>query len=216
LTFTVERSMLCLVFILGLFQFINGQCILGNQNGCSTAVALGLTKQIAAQLNKMGYMFTPLNVTTITCNTPCVNELQESAANALSAAATSRRTKIVLNSAWRSAAQQYLLYIWYQRGMCGIQIAAVPGTSNHEGGRAIDTSDYTAWMSALQSHGWKWYGDADRVHFDYLAATDLAKQNLIAFQTIWNDHNPNNKIAVDGMYGPATANALHNSPCNGW
>lgn len=39
--------------------------------------------------------------------------------------------------------------------MCGIQLAAKPGTSNHEGGAAIDTSYYQYWMSTLQANGWR-------------------------------------------------------------
>ena len=35
-----------------------------------------------------------------------------------------------------------------------VYLAAVPGTSNHEGGRAIDTSYYSYWLSTLQSYGW--------------------------------------------------------------
>jgi hypothetical protein len=57
---------------------------------------------------------------------------------------------------------------------------------------------------------------ADPVHFDYTAAPDLRAQNLMAFQKLWNQHNPGSKIAEDGLYGPATANAFAKSPCNGW
>lgn len=99
--------------------------------------------------------------------------------------------------------------------MCGIQIAAKPGTSNHEGGRAIDTSNYNYWKSALEAHGWRWLGSGDVVHFDFLPAANLAKENLIAFQKLWNQHN-SKKIAEDGIYGPATADALYHSPCGGW
>ena len=39
-------------------------------------------------------------------------------------------------------------------GICGIGLAAVPGTSNHEGGRAVDTSYYSYWLNTLASYGW--------------------------------------------------------------
>jgi hypothetical protein len=92
----------------------------------------------------------------------------------------------------------------------------VPGTSNHEGGRAIDTSYYNYWAGYLANYGWKHsYPSNDPVHFDYLAAADLARENLRAFQRLYNRHN-GNKLVEDGIYGPATANALYNSPCGGW
>jgi len=95
-----------------------------------------------------------------------------------------------VNSAWRSSAQQFLLYNWYRKGQCGISLAAKPGTSNHEGGLAIDTSYYSYWKPTLEKYGWKWLGSSDVVHFDYVAGgTDLKKQNLKAFQRLWNRHN---------------------------
>jgi N-acetylmuramoyl-L-alanine amidase len=58
---------------------------------------------------------------------------------------------------------------------------------------------------------------SDRVHFEYgSGASVYAQKNLIAFQRLWNRHNPTAKIAEDGIYGPATGNALSKSPCNGW
>jgi hypothetical protein len=48
-----------------------------------------------------------------------------------------------------------------------------------------------------------------------LGAADLASKNLQAFQRLWNRHN-GNKLVEDGIYGPATANALYNTPCGGW
>ena len=88
-------------------------CILGTQFGCDTSVALGLTNQIATELGKMGYTFSTLDSTWIHCSSPCVNKLQASAATSLKNAAMSKNDYITLNSAWRSAAQQYLLYNWY-------------------------------------------------------------------------------------------------------
>lgn len=49
---------------------------------------------------------------------------------------------------------------------------------------------------------------------DY-ASSDLAQQNLIAFQKLWNAHN-SDQLAEDGIYGTNTANALYYSPCDGW
>lgn len=190
-------------------------CILGTQTGCATSVAQGLTDEIIDKLGDMGYSFKSLDPNWVKCSSPC--SLQTSAADALVSATKSKNDYITLNSAFRSAAQQYLLYNWYLKGICGIGLAAVPGTSNHEGGRAVDTSYYSYWLSTLQAYGWTHsYPDSDPVHFDYYAAADIRSQNLKAFQKLWNNNNPNAQIDTDGIYGPATENALYNSPCNGW
>ena len=157
-------------------------CILGTQTGCSTSVAIGLTNQIANELNNMGYTFTTLDSRWIHCDSPCVPKLQAAAAKSLRSVAIGQDDYITLNSAWRSAAQQYLLYNWSNKGICGIGLAAVPGTSNHEGGKAIDTSYYSYWLSPLEKGGWAHpYPSSDPVHFEYGSAPDLAQKNLVAF-----------------------------------
>jgi hypothetical protein len=104
-----------------------------------------------------------------------------------------------------------------EAGICGIGLAATPGTSNHEGGRAIDTSYYDYWLTTLQNYGWVHsYPSSDPVHFDYMSVADIAQQNLKAFQTVYNQYNPSVPISEDGIFGPATATALYNAPCDGW
>jgi LAS superfamily LD-carboxypeptidase LdcB len=143
--------------------------------------------------------------------------LQSAAADNLASAAASVNDYITLNSAWRSSAEQYMLYQWYLKGICSISLAAAPGTSNHEGGRAVDTSNYNYWLNTLSAYGWVHsYPSSDPVHFDYNGSPDIAQQGLIAFQRLWNANNPNSQLTVDGIYGPATADALYNTPCNGW
>ncbi len=165
----------------------------------------------------MGHTFATLDSTWIHCTAPCNNKLLSSAASALATAAKSKNDYITLNSAWRSAAQQYLLYNWYEKGYCSIGLAATPGSSNHEGGRAIDTSNYSYWLTTLQSHGWTHsYPSSDPVHFDYSGTADLAQQNLLAFQKLYNLNNPTKTISEDGIWGPATSTALYNSPCGGF
>ncbi|CAM9281871.1 unnamed protein product, partial [Ectocarpus fasciculatus] len=183
--------------------------------GCSTSICSGLTNQIVSKLNNNGYSFKDVDPNWIHCSSPC--QLQTSAADSLASAAQSKNDYITLNSAFRSSAAQYLLYNWYNKGICGIGLAASPGSSNHEGGRAIDTSYYDYWLSTLQNYGWTHsYPTDDPVHFDYYAASDLAQQNLKAFQQLWNANNPSATIAEDGIYGSDTSNALYNSPCDGW
>jgi len=193
----------------------NSGCIVGNVGGCDEATPLaGLTAQIVKELGSMGYSFRGLNPTYVHCS-GCV--LQSSAATALEKAAASKNDFITLNSAFRSCAEQYLLYKWYQAKQCGITLAAEPGASNHEGGRAIDTSNYNYWLSTLAANGWTHtYPSTDPVHFDYNAAPNIASQNLLAFQRLWNRYNPNSRISEDGVYGPQSANALAKAPCNGW
>ena len=126
---------------------------------------------------------------------------------------------ISLSSAWRSAAQQHLLYQFKSQGKCGqTNPVATPGTSNHEGGIAIDVPDYGTWKSHLTSNGWNYpLPTSDRVHFEFgSGASTFAKKNLIAFQRLYNKHNPTKKIGEDGIYGPATAAAFNSAPCTGW
>lgn len=191
-------------------------CILGEQNGCDeTGTAMGLSNQITAELNSMGYSFRQLDSNWVHCPYAC--SLQAGAADSLEAAARSVNDYITLNSAFRSSAEQYLLYKWYQHGQCGITLAAAPGSSNHEGGRAIDTSNYNYWAGTLSNYGWAHsYPSSDPVHFDYTQVSDIASQNLLAFQRLHNRYNPNSKISEDGEYGPQTEDALYHAPCGGW
>lgn len=192
-------------------------CKLGTATGCDTSVALGLTNQIVAKLNSMGYAFKQTDPAWVRCSAPCNPFLQSAAADALLSAAKAKNDYITLNSAFRSCAQQYLLLKWRDAGLCGLGLVATPGTSNHEGGRAVDLSAYNYWYSTLTSKGFAQpFPSSDAVHFEYLASSDIASQNLRAFQLLWNENNPNNQITADGTYGPQTANALYNAPCTGW
>ena len=118
-----------------------------------------------------------------------------------------RSSTLSVTSAFRTLAQQYLLYKWYQNGQCGISLAAVPGNSNHETGIAVDLGNYSSEIGNMSSHGWTHsYPSSDPVHFDYTAGgtTDLRSESVLAFQKLWNLNNPGAKIAEDGAYGPMT------------
>lgn len=177
-----------------------------------------MTNQIVAELNSMGYSFRGLNPSRVHCGAGMSCTLQSSAASSLESAAASIGDYITLNSAFRSSAEQYILYNFYKSGRCGITLAATPGQSNHEGGRAIDTSYYSYWAGTLGKYGWVHsYPSSDPVHFDYSGASDIASQNLRAFQRLYNRHRGSSPaIAEDGIYGPDTANALYHAPCGGW
>lgn len=194
-------------------------CTLGTAPGCETSVASGLTKQLVDELNAMGISFATLSDTSrFRCSSPCQPFLQTAAKTALSSATSAANDYITLNSAYRSSAQQYLLYNWYLKGQCKVGLAAKPGTSNHESGLAIDASAYSSWKSRLESYGWKWFGSSDPVHFDYTAGgnSKVRQESLRAFQRLWNRKNPNDQITADGIYGSATALRLSKAPCNGW
>lgn len=71
-----------------------------------------------------------------------------------------------VNSGFRSRAEQAILYARY---LAGGNLAARPGTSEHEKGRAIDVSDYQGFLRAMASAPanarLKWFGPGDSVHF---------------------------------------------------
>ncbi|HEY5926280.1 MAG TPA: M15 family metallopeptidase [Kofleriaceae bacterium] len=121
-----------------------------------------------------------------------------------------------VNSGYRTVVQQYLLYRWSQIGRCGIGIAALPGRSNHEGGRAVDLANWSTRVSAMRNHHWSHSVPGDPVHFDHFGSPDNRGKDVRAFQRLWNRNHPNDKIAVDGSYGPATAARLRRAPAKGF
>jgi hypothetical protein len=184
---------------------------------CTTASVAGLSHQIAAEIGCIapgtlerfaatgGIRFTSSAV---------LPYLHPDAVRALQAAAAQR--EVDLNSAFRTVAQQYLLYRWYQAGRCGIPIAASPGTSNHESARAIDVADWSGDLSDLERHGWSHDVPGDVVHFEHLASADLRGLDVHAFQRLWNRNHPGDRIAEDGAYGPQTGARLERSPADGF
>jgi uncharacterized protein (TIGR03382 family) len=118
----------------------------------------------------------------------------------------------------RTVAQQYLLYRWYQAGTCGIPLAATPGNSNHEQGRALDTGSYATWDTILDDYGWDWYGNSDVYHFTYTGPgwVNLQGTDVLAFQRLWNRNHPEDLIDEDGIYGPQTGARLSASPADGF
>lgn len=125
---------------------------------------------------------------------------------------------MTINSAFRTVAQQYLLYRWDQQNRCGIGLAAKPGRSNHETGLALDVQESSSWRSALESRGFDWLGSSDPVHYDYEGSGAIDKRGLDvkAFQRLWNRNNPNDRIGEDGAYGPQTEARLKKSPAGGF
>ncbi len=199
----------------GVAEFRAGLTV-GQAGGCSTTIVKGLTTQLVEELNcispNLMVNFAGPHTNLYSAVEPY---LHPTAANALKAATADANDFITLSSAYRSVAQQYLLYKWWRAKECGIQLAAAPGASNHQSGRAIDTPNYSFWRPHLQNRGWRWLGSSDVVHFDYLQAPDTSSRSVLAFQRLWNKNN-SNKLAEDGMWGPATEAAMAQSPTTGF
>ncbi len=185
--------------------------------GCTTAVVIGLSKQIAdeagCESSSSFVSFEGAPGITLASNA-VLPYLVKSARDDLQKVAASN--PITVTSAQRSIAQQYLLYHWYLQGRCGITIAANVGNSNHEGGRAVDLSNYGTRVSAMAAHGWSHDVAGDAVHFDHTASVDDRGLDTKAFQVLWNRNHPADQITADGAYGPMTETRLRQSPATGF
>jgi hypothetical protein len=191
----------------------------GGAGGCSTFVVDGLSKQLIAEQNciRANALVSFAGKPGISIGSNVYPYLEPKAAAGFEAAGASGTLSVT--SAFRTIAQQYLLYHWYQTGQCGISLAAVPGNSNHETGIAVDLGNYSSVIGLMSNHGWTHtYPSSDPVHFDYTAGgtTDLRSESVLAFQKLWNLNNPGAKIAEDGSYGPATAAKIAASPATGF
>ncbi len=183
-------------------------------SSCTTAVVIGLSKQIASEISCMN----PTSLTrfaagsgiTITSNA-VLPFLAANARTDLEKVGT-----VHVNSAFRTIAQQYLLVQWHDRGRCGITAAAAVGRSNHESGRAVDLANWSARVSAMASDHWSHDVPGDPVHFDHLSSADIRGKDVLAFQRLWNRNHPGDPIAADGDYGPQTEARLKQSPATGF
>jgi len=186
-------------------------------SGCSTAVVKGLARQIAreADCENPGYFskFSSGNGITFASNA-VLPFLAQHARDDLEAVAHNH--SLTLASALRTVPQQYLLYHWWLQGRCGIAKAATPGTSNHEGGRAVDVVNWSTRIGDMANHGWSHDVSGDPPHFDHLSTPDRRGEDVHAFQVLWNRNHPNDKIATDGQYGPQTEDRLRRSPATGF
>lgn len=188
--------------------------------GCSTGAVAGLSDQLIAEQNclRPGVLVSFKNTPNVTVPSHVNAMLEPPAVTALQLAAQQASEPIVINSAFRTLAQQYLLNEW--EGSCGISIAATPGSSNHETGLALDVDNYAASRTALEAAGWKWYGAGDVVHFDFIdpdaGTVDLRSDSVLGFQRLYNRNHPQAPITEDGAWGPETEAALGDSPAEGF
>ncbi|HEY9909787.1 MAG TPA: peptidoglycan-binding protein [Thermosynechococcaceae cyanobacterium] len=144
--------------------------------------------------------------------------LQLVAKVALEKAINERGSRLFVNSAYRTIAQQLLLFNQFRSGRCGIVAAAPPGGSNHQSGLALDIEDSDGWRPFLERHGWRWLGSFDPMHFDFVGGgtQDINPIAVEAFQLLWNENNPNDVIDAEGIFGPQTEARLNISPVDGF
>lgn len=182
------------------------------RGACSTAGLEGISRQLADSQTCMrpGQFVRFAPHPRITLSSSRVHPyLQASARDAVHRVADGG-TSLTINSAFRTLADQYVLY---HSGGCGL--AATPGRSNHQSGRAIDVSSYSSVRSALEGAGCAWLGSRDPVHFD-CPGSDLRSDAVLTFQRLWNANNPGDRIAEDGAYGPQTESRLGRTPAAGF
>jgi hypothetical protein len=188
---------------------------------CTTASIEGLSKQIIQQArcmkpNAFALLPTRPNLVVAPNVFPYLEiHARNQLVKTLDANPTRRMT---LNSALRTVAQQYLVSHWARGRRCGVQLATLPGESNHEIGVALDIAEHGEWRTALEAHEFKWLGATDRVHFDYTGASPppATATDVLAFQILWNMNHKDDTIATDGRYTPATEQRLKKAPPAGF
>ncbi len=188
---------------------------------CSTASVEGLSRQIIEQARCIKpNAFVPLpRRPNLAFATNVFPYLELDARNhLLQVLDAHRKEKMTINSALRTVAQQYLVWRWSAGKHCGVQLATLPGESNHEIGVALDIAEHAQWRPALEAQEFHWLGTSDRVHFDYKGGNKSPRggMDVLAFQTLWNRNHPDDPIAADGHYSPATEERLRKAPPGGF
>ena len=126
-------------------------------------------------------------------------------------AAHAAGSAIEINSAFRTLAQQYVLY---HSGACGT--AAKPSRSNHESGKAVDVANFDEASGWLERAGCAHHAyPGDPYHFD-CPGNDFRGDSVLTFQKLWNANHPEDRIAEDGSYGSQTDRRLGRSPAKGF
>ncbi len=190
------------------------------ESSCATEVVRGLSTQLVSEIQcvRPDTLESLEGVDGITLGSSAFPFLQAPAAKALREAAHARGSAMMVNSALRTLPQQFLLYSWHTKGRCNIPLAAAPGKSNHESGLAVDIDDNAGWQESMTEHDFKWFGERDHVHFDFIGtdAVDLGGLSVRAFQRLWNRNHPEDHIEEDGKYGAQTEKRLAQAPVGGF
>ena len=182
---------------------------LAGSGGCSTAGAEAISAQLIEEMLCLAegrlVRFEHRNVTLTSSRVHPY--LSPAGRAALYRAADGGEVRI--NSALRTLSDQYLLY-------AGCSVAATPGSSNHETGRAIDVDNWSARRSALLAAGFTHpLPDTDAVHFE-ASGDDLRALSVRAFQRLWNANHAEDLLAEDGVSGPQTLARLARAPAEGF
>jgi N-acetylmuramoyl-L-alanine amidase len=181
----------------------------------STAVVNGLSQQLIYQLQLvMPNAFVSFDDLNVDLSDAAFPYLQPQAKQALQRAIAERGVKMLVNSAYRTLAQQMLLY--NDRGNNSNPVAP-PGRSNHQTGLAIDIEDPRGWEPFLMRHGWNPLpGDPPHFNYEGAGAIDIRSKSILAFQQLWNKNHPDQKIDEDGGFGAQTEGALNRSLASGF
>jgi N-acetylmuramoyl-L-alanine amidase len=190
-----------------------------NVTTCPTKAVRGLDRQLIFKMNKLvPNALINFDDLAVDLGESVWPYLQPAAKVALAKAISDRGVRMFVNSAYRTIAQQLMLFNQFKAGRCGIVAAAPPGGSNHQSGLALDIEDPDGWQPFLQQYGWKRLGQFDPMHFDFVGAgtQDINPIAVKAFQQLWNDNNPGNLLEVEGIFGPLTESRLSISPSEGF
>lgn len=118
---------------------------------------------------------------------------------------------LTVTSAFRTVVEQLVLQV---RGGCGL--VARPGSSQHQGARAIDVANYNEARDALEAEGCiQTLPEADPVHFE-CPGVDSRNLAVLVFQQLWNYNVVSDSLDEDGIYGPQTEARLRQSPAAGF
>lgn len=189
--------------------------VLGDAPADSTATVNGLSQQLIYQLQLiLPNAFVSFDDLNVDLSNAAFPYLQPQARQALQQAIQDRGTMMLVNSAYRTIAQQMLLY---NDRFNNPNPVAPPGASNHQTGLAIDIEDPRGWEPYLMRYGWQPLS-GDPPHFDYQGSgtIDIRSKSILAFQQLWNKNNPNQRIDEDGAFGPQTESSLNRSPAKGF
>lgn len=184
--------------------------VAAGQTSCSTEGGEGLSLQLVeVQRCLHPGQFVSFANANITATSPRVHLVaQASARTALQTAAAT--VALQINSGFRPLSDQYLLWA---SGECAV--VAVPGSSNHQSGRAVDVDNTVAARTALTNAGCVWFGSSDAVHYD-CPGVDLRDDSVRSFQRLWNMNHPEAPLAEDGSWGPMTLAAMQMAPAEGF
>jgi 3D (Asp-Asp-Asp) domain-containing protein len=192
------------------------------RGGCSSDAVIGLSRQIVEELARCVEPGMLVKVTSgpgfDASNVPHPFLLKPAAEALAKAGAAAGGAKMRVNHMFRTVAQQYFISRVGPRAECGIKAWARPGFSNHETGIALDVSSGPTFRAALEGAGFRWLGDKDPPHFDYVGAgsVDMRGKDVLAFQRLWNRNHPEDVIGEDGKYGAETQSRLAKSPAAGF